>query len=127
MPIERREGVTRSRPRVNGKPEEPRVIDGRRQPSAGGTSRMTRECHVRICEGLGAKFPGATRRQYPFGPAASPSETQRKETTMSALRTRMIDDMTLAGLAKGTQQMYVNHTYCLPRGTSRQLGIVGSD
>jgi hypothetical protein len=24
-------------------------------------SRMTRECHVRICEGLGVKFPGATR------------------------------------------------------------------
>ena len=27
---------------------------------------------------------------------------------MSALRTRMIDDMNLAGLAKGTQQMYVS-------------------
>ena len=25
-------------------------------------SRMTRECHVRICGGLGGKFPGATRR-----------------------------------------------------------------
>ena len=24
-------------------------------------SRMTRERHVRICEGLGVKFPGATR------------------------------------------------------------------
>jgi hypothetical protein len=24
-------------------------------------SRMTRECHVRICGGLGGKFPGATR------------------------------------------------------------------
>src|ERR1017187_9800636 len=24
-------------------------------------SRMTRECHVRFCEGLGVKFPGATR------------------------------------------------------------------
>ena len=23
---------------------------------------MTRECHVRICGGLGGKFPGATRR-----------------------------------------------------------------
>ena len=23
----------------------------------GGTSRMTRECHVRICERLGVKFP----------------------------------------------------------------------
>jgi hypothetical protein len=32
---------------------------------------------------------------------------QRKETTMSALRARMIEDMTLAGLAAGTQQVYV--------------------
>jgi hypothetical protein len=35
--------------------------NGRRQPSRGGTSRMTRECQVRICEGLGVKFPGPTR------------------------------------------------------------------
>jgi hypothetical protein len=27
-------------------------LDGRRQPSLGGTSRMNREIHVRICEGL---------------------------------------------------------------------------
>ena len=26
-------------------------------------SRMTRECHVRICGGLGGQFPGATRRE----------------------------------------------------------------
>lgn len=26
-------------------------------------SRMTRECHVRICGGLGGKFPGATRQR----------------------------------------------------------------
>src|SRR6266567_9237014 len=37
-------------------------INGRRQPSNGGTSRMTRECQVRICERLGVKFPGPTRR-----------------------------------------------------------------
>jgi hypothetical protein len=37
------------------------ILDGRRQPSCGGTSRMTRECQVRICEGLGVKFPGPTR------------------------------------------------------------------
>jgi hypothetical protein len=34
------------------------IINGRRQPSLGGTSRMMREYHVRICEGLGVKFPG---------------------------------------------------------------------
>jgi hypothetical protein len=26
---------------------------------------MMREYHVRICEGLGVKFPGSTRPQYP--------------------------------------------------------------
>ena len=34
------------------------MFNGRRQPSCGGTSRMTRECQVRICERLGVKFPG---------------------------------------------------------------------
>jgi hypothetical protein len=34
------------------------MINGRRQPSCGGTSRMTRECQVWICERLGVKFPG---------------------------------------------------------------------
>ena len=30
------------------------ILDGRRQPSRGGTSRMTRECHVRnLCEARG--------------------------------------------------------------------------
>ena len=38
---------------VNGQPEELLV---------GGTSRMTREGHVRICGRLGVKFPGPTRR-----------------------------------------------------------------
>jgi hypothetical protein len=37
------------------------IINGRRQPSFGGTSRMNREVHVRICEGLGVKSPGSTR------------------------------------------------------------------
>src|SRR6185436_17540843 len=38
------------------------MFNGRRQPSCDGTSRMTRECQVRICEGLGVKFPGPTRQ-----------------------------------------------------------------
>ena len=36
-------------------------LGGRRQPSIGGTSRMNREVHVRICERLGVQIPGATR------------------------------------------------------------------
>jgi hypothetical protein len=38
------------------------MFNGRRQPSRGGTSRMTRECQVRFCERLGVEFPGPTRR-----------------------------------------------------------------
>src|SRR6516225_8524920 len=36
------------------------MINGRRQPSCDGTSRMMREYQVRICERLGVKFPGPT-------------------------------------------------------------------
>jgi hypothetical protein len=39
------------------------MFNGRRQPSCDGTSRMTRECQVRICERLGVKFPGPTRQR----------------------------------------------------------------
>ncbi len=42
------------------------IPNGRRQPSCGGTSRMTRECQVRICEKLEVKFLGLTR-QAPAG------------------------------------------------------------
>jgi len=63
MPVERREQVTRVETvRVNGQPEELAGFGGRRQPSLSGTSRMNREIHVRICERLGVKFPGATRQ-----------------------------------------------------------------
>ncbi len=48
---------------VNGRPEEPSLFVGRRQPSLSGTSRMRRASHVRFCEGLGVKFPGPTRRR----------------------------------------------------------------
>ena len=48
--------------RVNGQPEELDGFDGRRQPSMGGTSRVSREAQARICEGLGVKVPGPTRQ-----------------------------------------------------------------
>ena len=38
------------------------MSNGRRQPSCGGTSRISREAYVRFCEGLGVKFPGPTRQ-----------------------------------------------------------------
>jgi hypothetical protein len=41
------------------------MINGGRQPSCDGTSRMNREVHVRFCEGLGVKFPGPTRHGLP--------------------------------------------------------------
>ena len=47
------------------------ILNGRRQPSCGGTSRMNREAHVRFCEGLGVKFPGPTRPWPPARPPAS--------------------------------------------------------
>ena len=40
-----------------------RGFDGGQQPSMDGTSRMNREVQVRICEGLGVKFPGPTRQE----------------------------------------------------------------
>src|SRR5215472_13977084 len=48
--------------RANWKQEEPSFLDGRRRSSLGGTSRMMREYHVRICERLGVKLPGPTRQ-----------------------------------------------------------------
>src|SRR6516162_6993848 len=47
------------------------MFNGRRQPSCDGTSRMTRECQVRICERLGVKFPGPTRHQRPVATPAA--------------------------------------------------------
>ena len=76
MAVEGREQVTRlGIVRVNGQPEELDGLDGRRQPSMGGTSRVSREAQARICERLGVKFPGATRRQRVTAVPAAPSPT----------------------------------------------------
>src|SRR6266436_7728290 len=63
MPVERREQVTRVE-LIDGSTAcrmNPVGFGGRRQPSLGGTSRISREAYVRFCEGLGVKFPGPTR------------------------------------------------------------------
>src|SRR6202048_2856428 len=60
MPVERRGWVIAVEIGSTGNGRNP-IFNGRRQPSCGGTSRMTRECQVRICERLGGKFPGPTR------------------------------------------------------------------
>jgi hypothetical protein len=61
MPAERRERAIAIWLGSTGNGRSP-MFNGRRQPSRGGTSRMTRECQVRFCEGLGVKFPGPTRQ-----------------------------------------------------------------
>jgi hypothetical protein len=61
MPVEQREQVIHikwSQRETGGTP----CLDGGRQPSLGGTSRMNREVHVRICGRLGVQFPGPTRQ-----------------------------------------------------------------
>src|SRR6266581_6251271 len=61
MPAERREQAIAIWLGSTGNGRNP-MFNGRRQPSRGGTSRMTRECQVRFFEGLGVKFPGPTRQ-----------------------------------------------------------------
>src|SRR6516162_10212395 len=61
MLVERRERVFAIWLGATGNGRNP-LINGRRQPSRGGTSRMTRECQVRFCERLGVQFPGPTRQ-----------------------------------------------------------------
>jgi len=60
MPVERREQAIAIWLGSTGNGRNP-IINGRRQPSSDGTSRMMREYQVRFCEGLGVKFPGPTR------------------------------------------------------------------
>jgi hypothetical protein len=53
---------------VNGKPEELLFLAEAGRLPRGGTSRMTREGHVRICGRLGVKFPGPTRQRRKWMP-----------------------------------------------------------
>src|ERR1019366_25130 len=78
---------------VNWQQEEPEGLGGRRQPSGGGTSRMSREAQVRICERLGVQLPGPTRRrdcssEFPAKGAGNPWQSrQSPEGSSSTLST----------------------------------------
>jgi hypothetical protein len=70
--VERREQVTRKEIiTANWQQEELWDFGGRRQPSMGGTSRVTGDGHARICEGLGVQFPGPTRPKVGQGRACT--------------------------------------------------------
>src|SRR5262245_26538812 len=62
------------------------MFNGRRQPSRGGTSRMTRECQVRICEGLEVKFLGPTRHVWTAPAVQEESDYQRSVRVQSCIR-----------------------------------------
>ena len=59
--VEQRGWVTRADRGANGQPDELTDCSGRRRPSVGGTSRISREAYVRFCERLGVELPGPTR------------------------------------------------------------------
>src|SRR3974390_2579231 len=76
LPRSRNEGPVMGLERRGGGPPGDRkslTTNGRRQPSIDGTSRMMREYQVRICEGLGVKFPGPTRHSRRFPPTPNTS------------------------------------------------------
>ena len=52
---------------ANWQQEEPTGCGGGRQLSLDGTSRVTGDGHARFREGLGVKFPGATRPDISTG------------------------------------------------------------
>jgi hypothetical protein len=55
----------------------------------GGTSRMTGDGHVRICQGPGVKFPRPTRLLVPiFGPIAGSSKAINLRTAIVSGRAR---------------------------------------
>jgi hypothetical protein len=87
MLVERRGRVTESGSTwVNWQQEEPDGLGGRRRPSTGGTSRVTGDGQARICERLGAKFPGPTRQQETETKPNRTEVTRRKPSQTSTGR-----------------------------------------
>ena len=73
---------------VNWQQEEPTGYGGGRQLSLDGTSRVTADCHARICERLGVKIPGATRRR-----SAMAVPTATGATRLTALMNAGVDGL----------------------------------
>ena len=81
--------------------------NGRRRPSCDGTSRMTRECQVRICERLGVKYPGPTRHSRPRHSAPQSTVVRcysnsdrilrRSEMTLCAISVRELERIEVVG------------------------------
>ena len=90
MLVERREQVIAIWLRSTGNGRNP-MFSGRRQPSCGGTSRISREAYVRFCERLGVKFPGPTRPKVGQGRVCV-SKTRALSFTH---RTKVIADRTV--------------------------------
>src|SRR5262249_18448998 len=67
----------------NWQQEEPTDCGGERQLSVDGTSRVSREAQARICERLGVRFPGATRR---VPRAQQTAERLRRGATVQLMR-----------------------------------------
>jgi hypothetical protein len=91
MPAERRERAIAIWLGSTGNGKNP-MFNGRRQPSCGGTSWMTRERQVRFCEGLGVKFPGPTRQTRKWrtirGESALPESFNRANSITNHLMNR---------------------------------------
>jgi hypothetical protein len=81
--------------RVNGKPEEPAGVGGRRQPSLSGTSRVTGDGQARFCEGPEVKLLGSTRQRW--------SKSSRQDLEQVCIRktneSEPIEDASLRSLA----------------------------
>jgi len=75
------------------------MFNGTRQPSCGGTSRMTRECQVRICERLGVNSPGLLgksggRSMSAIGPLMLDEQTSVSAASRSGLGPGCVETFT---------------------------------
>src|SRR5260221_9898039 len=75
---------TRRSSDLNRRREEP---DVEWKAAAFTRCRMTRECQVRICERLGVKFPGPTRRVSRASPVQTAMRKDRKSTRLNSRHT----------------------------------------